>query len=142
MLELMPHLVSGDLLQASKPISLTTLEFWLMVIDISSKALKRLFKSTRILSTKRISRMLESSSQVRLKLSKVAVMVAASDARPSVPMDKSHRLLSPTVITCRLSMPNSRRTRRRHFTSFDTVANDSVGIAGTSGWLLLRLMPC
>jgi hypothetical protein len=52
--------------------------------------------------------------------------VAASDARPSVPMDRSHRLLSPTVIIRRLSMPNSLRTRKRHFTSFDAVANDSM----------------
>jgi hypothetical protein len=86
--------------------------------------------------------MLESSSQVRLQLSKVAVMVVASDARPSVPMDRSHRLLSPTIIICRLSMPNSLSTRRRHFTSFDEVTSDSVGMTGTPGrWLFSRLMP-
>jgi hypothetical protein len=93
------------------------------------KDFEKVVKSTRTLSPKTISRMLESSSQVRLRLSKVTVMVAASDARPSVPMDRSHRLLSPTVIVLRwLSMPNSLRTRRRHFTSFNAVANDSVGM--------------
>jgi hypothetical protein len=76
-----------------------------MVIDISRRTLKGLFRSTKISSPKTISRTLESSSQVRLRLSKVTVMVAANDARPRVPMDKSHRFLSLTVIIRRLSTP-------------------------------------